>query len=83
MTFDELIGAIPETFLDGSVQRLHAGEKPEDIGDSIPVFIYQELRETFDPEASEEEQLEMALDMLIRGSNEIQQAIGYIQRKFA
>jgi hypothetical protein len=35
MTFDELIGAIPETFLDGSVQRLHAGEKPKDIGDRV------------------------------------------------
>jgi PHD/YefM family antitoxin component YafN of YafNO toxin-antitoxin module len=72
MTFDKLIGAIPEYFLDGAIQRLHGGEKR--VGDSIAEFIYYELKETFDPKLSDEEQVDEALRYLRRGVGELEYA---------
>jgi hypothetical protein len=63
MTLNQLIKTASKGYPDGLVEKTHAGD---DCGDGLASFIALELRETFDDDASNKEQLDTAIDVVSR-----------------
>ena len=61
---------------DGWVMRYHTHPDDEPLtGDGLAHFIAVELAETFDEDASDEQQLETAQDAMLRARDELQSVI--------
>lgn len=62
MTLNQLIRAASDAYPEDLIWQCHAGAT--NVGDGLAKFIAIELKETFDVEASEEQQLEEAVRVL-------------------
>ena len=73
MTFEELIRELPEHLFDGALLRLLDGEEWANIGDYLAVFVFLELKETFDPEATLDAQWDEAYRVMMVAERELEE----------
>lgn len=50
-----------------------------DAGDTLALFIVREIKDTFDPAATDVQQVETVIDALTRASNEIERVASVMQ----
>jgi hypothetical protein len=63
VSINELIAIVSKSYPDNCVQDVYRNEYENAdilVGDTLAVFIARELHETFDPDASDRDQLETA-----------------------
>ena len=70
MTLDELIRRVNEAYPDDLIEQYHRDPKGEH-GDGLARFIAAEVRETFEPDSSDEYQLATAAQHLESAMNEL------------
>ena len=82
MTLEALIDLVDAHYPDELVGRYFRGEK--DCGDSLAQFLALELRDTFDEDASDEDQLgaaDDAIEMAVQELIGVQEALAAEQQK--
>jgi hypothetical protein len=68
MTLEEIIKVADDNYPDGLLQQAHLGE---DVGDGLASFIVAELKETYDEDAEDMEQLDTAIAALSASRNQM------------
>ena len=74
MKLAELIAAANKAYPDGLIEQSFnpdTGKAKDGAGDTLALFIVRELSETFDPEASDEDQIKEAVRVLNTAINEL------------
>ena len=90
MNLIDLITAADEGYPDGVIMQWYLEIKARensnqrrpdsDIGDTLAKFIVLELIETFDPEASDQEQFEEAARVMYSAKNELMGVIASLEK---
>lgn len=69
MIFDEILAIADAAYPDGLVGAVSEGME---VGDTLAEFIFRELQDTYDPEASDEQQLAEAVRVMTTARQELE-----------
>jgi hypothetical protein len=87
MTLAELVAIADKGYPDGVILRAFnaeqglSEEKVADIGDTLAVYIAKDLTETFEPDATDMRQLEIAISTLTTAKNEVSGAMSALSNR--
>jgi len=90
MKLQQIIDLADKVYSDGLIaqywdekrQRVWSDRHCKDVGDGLARFILIELVETFDPEATDEEQLNEAIRVMETAEKQIGSVIGAFEKEY-
>ena len=77
MTIEQLMEIADSGYPDNAVLRSHHGD---DVGDTLADFIATEISETFDENADDEAQIDEAIRVISRASDEVYNVLSALER---